>query len=76
MPQPGWILYLAINGNTSLDAALEEIFFAKDLTALCHRCDAMSGQECARLSRLPATLAIAVKRGQVGICFFVATQLK
>lgn len=64
-PQPSWVLELPIQGNTSLDAALEAYFFATEFEAGCSSCK-VPGLECARLCRLPTTLLIHIKRA-VGV---------
>ena len=62
VPQVGWVLQLPILGNMSLDAALESYFFAREFEAHCSSCGRVSGEECARLCKLPVTLAIHFKR--------------
>ena len=61
-PQPGWVPQLPIHGNMFLDTALESYFFAKEFEADCTTCGPVTGQECARLCRLPITFLIHMKR--------------
>lgn len=61
-PQLAWVLDLPIQGNTTLDAALENIFFGTEVDHGCISCKQVPVLECARLCRLPATLVIDIKR--------------
>lgn len=63
---------MPVNGNVTLNAALEEKMFANDSPGTCDTCGARCGQECVRLCRLPPTFVITIMRGQVGLCCFLA----
>ena len=83
VPQPGWVLQLPIHGNMSLDMALEKLFFGREFEAHCSSCGPVSGEECARLCRLPTTLIMNFKRGnkvnpltRLPVCLSVCTSVR
>lgn len=61
-PQLAWVLDLPIQGNTTLDAAMENYFFGTEGEPSCCSCKQGPVLECARLCKLPATLVIDIKR--------------